>query len=348
MKLSNLLVSVCLGFAASHCLAVEYCAIEVGSKGVKARLYSLSVSDAGLDQSVKFKQDVNTTISASMRDGNFSAAAIAETAEAAAGLMKQMRTLNPACTGFVVGSSGVAKAQNRDDLAHAIEDKADVRNVEFISVEKEAEYAFIASVRPKDRASALLIDVGSGNTKIGYFNATEGRFLAMEIPYGSVSLTKRVQDQRLDNFRQGYSKVIATEIRPKFQSEVQSRPGVVNRTLMYWVGGAAWATATYTHPEKAKDAVVSLTESDVEDFLTALERKTWTERVAPGTLKADVRKAFEDDFNVVKDIFLGENLQCGVGIAKMILVEGSSSRKLRFPRNGQWLNGYTLARFKAE
>lgn len=239
--------------------AESYCAIEIGSKGVKARLYELSEDAEGyIVPTTHYKNDANTTIVASIdANGNFTSAAIEETATAVKAEYDAMLKEDKNCQAFVVGSSGAAKGKNNNELADAVEKATNLR-MSFINADEEAQYGFFASVPVKYRDDSVLIDVGSGNTKIAYQNKSDGVVNTMEVPFGTVSLSKAIMETNPPDFAATYKDEVNKIVAPEFRKTVQSRPGVLNRKRIYWIGGAAWATATYTHPEASTAGVVRI------------------------------------------------------------------------------------------
>lgn len=338
---------------AAHAVDVEtfasvdnYCSVEIGSKGVKARLYRIRENAEGyLLGTEEYKNNVNTTIVGSMQDGKFSDAAMDETAKAVKGEMDKMLEQSPKCKAFVVGSSGVAKASNKDVFAQKVT-ALTAQAMDFVTPEKEAEYAFLASVPPKYRKDALLIDIGSGNTKLAYRNGDEIKTL--EIPYGSVSLKKEMQEkQNADFSSDDYKKKITALIQPDFRSKAQSQPKLLNHTRLYWNGGAAWATATYTYPEFAEEDVVRIQQQDISNFIKKLEGSARFDfpTSIPKKTSESAKKAHEKDWEKVQSTFSREDLLSALNLMQVMMKEGNPKSRINFLRNGQWLYAYTRDKF---
>lgn len=319
------------------------CPIEVGSIGVKARAIDLSFdSQCNLSTKTLFSEDVNTDIFKTIKDGQLMPEAIMATAKAVKGLAGKMQSQYPSCPTLVVGSSGVALAENTADLRKAILAEG-LSDMGFVTPVQEARYAFRSSVPLKKRSATVLFDIGGSNTKIGYMNGDE--FQAMDMPYGSTSLAKAATDSGLP-FRFGVAKTLLEKIIPKFHEDAKNHPSVLKRTSVYWIGGAAWATATFSHPDSADKPIVTISRSDIDDFLVALEKDTWKSRQAPSKMTEAAQAAWNKDWASVQKIFTRERLIAGVTLMKVMLSDGMYRDSVTFPRYGQWVWGYGLEVFK--
>lgn len=319
-----------------------YCAVEVGSKGVKGRGFEFGVKDAESSIRTTYNRDINTTIIATMKDGEFTAPAIVETADAVATLIKEMRAATPDCKAFSVGSSGLAVAKNRDALSEAVNQRVDIGGMNFVTAEEEAEYGFITVVPKREWANAVLIDIGSSNTKLGY--KSDGKFKAAELPLGSVTLTKKASDGGAD-FPKALGAVVDSTVRPAFREIASRIPGIMNRKRVYWIGGAAWGTATFMRPDQAARDFVRMDKSDVKRFLGALNDKTWTNYKPSKKASHKAREAFEKDSAKVVEVFSRDNLASGVSIFDAFLNDRGVDGPIQFVRNSQWILGYASAKF---
>ena len=78
--------------------------------------------------------------------------------------------------------------------------------------------------------------------------------------------------------------VLEDEISPAYKQQLEDKPSLANRARIYWVGGAAWATTSYTHPERATNRFAFLTRKDVRKFLEALKKDKWLDWTPPSGL----------------------------------------------------------------
>lgn len=330
------------GAQAAQAQSRTYCAVEIGSKGVKGRGFEFGVK--GGDSSVRtgFSRDINTTIIASLKDGLFSSTAIDETAEAVSTLIKEMRAMTPDCKAFAVGSSGVAIAKNKEALVEAVGRRVDVGDLDFVTPEQEAEYGFISSVPKRDWSNTVLVDIGSSNTKIGY--VSDGKFRAADIPFGSVSLSKKAADGGAD-FSKALAGVLDTQVRTSFRDASSKAPGMSNRKKVIWIGGAAWSTATFMRPDQALRPFVRLDRADVKRFIGSLNDRTWSNYKPSAKASAKVHVAFDKDAARVLDVFTRDNLLSGVSIFDAFLNDRGVDGPVNFARQGQWVMGYAAAKF---
>jgi hypothetical protein len=326
--------------------ADSFCSIEVGSKGVKARLYKIREDQEGnLIGTSEYDKNENTSIMEFVQDGKISDAAMDENAKVVKAQMDSMLAQSPQCKAFVVGSSGVAKATNKDVLAQKVLALTKLP-MDFITPEQEAEYGFLASVPPKYRKDALLIDIGSGNTKLAYRNGDEIKTL--EIPYGTTSLAKEmVEKQKADFSTDDYKKKIIALIQPDFRSKAQSQPKLLNHTRLYWNGGVAWATATYAYPEFSLEDIVRIQHTDISNFIKALEKNSRFDfkTSIPKKTSERAKEAHEKDWEKVQSTFPRERLLSSLTLMQVMMQEGNPNSRINFLRNGQWLYAYTREKF---
>jgi hypothetical protein len=328
--------------------AETYCPVEVGSKGIKGRIFELEVGkECMLMPREIYSRNENLDLVDSITNGQFTDAAIDSAAVAVARFINAMQSQAPSCKPFVVGSSGVAKAKNLDALADAVAEKTKLPKMGFIDAKQEAEYGYYSSVSGRERTKSLVIDIGSGNTKFGYIDGKR-QFVGAELAYGSVTLNKLVGISDLPP-RFSLARVAMNEVLPAFRTVVKEHPEILNRSNTIWIGGAAWATAMYSHPEAADKPSVTVTRSDIEEFLIALEKDNWKDRKPPKPLTVAQAKAWEKQWADVTSVFKNTGqLLSGVFLMKVILSDGIPRQSVHFPLNGQWISGYTAALYKLE
>lgn len=319
-----------------------YCAVEIGSKGVKARGFNFGVKDAESAVGMFFKKDINTTIIASLQTNEFSESAITETAEATTKLIKEMQSLSPSCKSFVVGSSGIANVKNTKALSNAISQRIDVGVIDFITPEQEAEFGFISSIPRKDWDSSVLVDIGSSNTKMGY--RSDSGFKSAEIPFGSVTLTQKASSGN-GNFYPSLKSTIDSTIAPAMRDASSKFPGLAGKKKVFWIGGAAWSTATFMRPDQGTLDFVKIEKSHVSRFITALNDKTWINYKPSPKASAKARSIFEKDSSKVVEIFSRDNLLSGVSLFRSFLSNRGVNGPVYFVRNGNWIMGYAASRF---
>jgi exopolyphosphatase/pppGpp-phosphohydrolase len=335
--------------------------IEIGGKGVKATVLDVTGGADGYDIKSLLAKTQNTAIVKGLADtGRFDAGAVAETAAAVAQFAELMRTDYKVPTErlYVVGSSGLFSAieskpeaikVNQELLADAVE-RASHLKMSFIDVDREVELSITGTVPTKYLDTALLLDVGSGNTKGGY-RAGAGQCVSMGIPYGSITYSDLVR-KRAGN---GAYEVTAVALRqeilePALRKALEGKEGQLKRDRIYLSGGACWALATLIHPGD-RGAYVALTADDVDAYCKQLLD-------APGVFPSldlstisdpVVRAAAEKEIAQVKNVYKVPQLLGGAEILKALATTYDfGSKKVFFARNAQsaWIIAYVVEKSK--
>lgn len=338
-----------------------YGGIDLGSKGTKADLFSMG-RDMDLGNDRLYAKIINTKLVSSMEDGKFTDAGIQDATDAVKRLVEEMRATSQAkrlgqVEYFVVGSSGVAKAKNRDTLIASIKAATGI-NMDFIDAKKEGFFGLRSTVPASKLTVSLFLDIGSGNTKLGCLvGGTDiSNFRSAEIQYGSVSGRKKAAERVPDDIKAGVNQVMSQEVKPAYEKESMDTPCLRNRERIYWTGGAAWATATFMHPEKALSDYVMVRKRDLDTFLVELGNGSWLRKHTEYNFPADmplkqqkeIRVKAESDRKAVMDTFVQEDLLSGVSIMKTVLDCSNPSATLVFSRGGGSSNillGYALEKY---
>lgn len=291
----------------------------------------------------RFRRSVNTTIISGVAEtGSFQPEAIEETARVVKelmGLIKQQDVKEEDI--YIAGSSALMKANNRDALSGKVKEMTG-KDMVFIDKDREVFYGIVGSIPQKYRNNALLIDIGSGNTKLGYLDAE--RTVSVDMPYGTVSLTEAVKKKNPSEkaYTTSALNITAQEMKPKLRQAAARRPSLVNRKPVFMVGGIVWAMSTILYPER-EDSFVKLTMDDINRFyeLVAKKKGAAFEQNLTKIKNMDTRKKAEKQLQSVKDVFTVENLIAGAAILKAMGDELKLKGKdLYFSRNGSWLWGY--------
>jgi hypothetical protein len=323
-----------------------YGGVEVGSKGVKAQAYRIVIKDEEFyDLSELFRESINTTIIAGVKEtGSFSKEGIEETAQAVKTLIEKLKEKGvPAENIFVVTSSAISSVKNRDELAKRIKELTGY-GTEFLSVKEELLYGIAGSVPPKYYFNSIFVDIGSGNTKIGYLEkvAESINVKSFEIPYGTVSLTEKAS--KGSNFQAELKSILRKEIEPALKREAQKNPAYLNRKNVFLVGGIVWAITSLEKPSKVEEAYIKLTVEDIKRFSQALQ-KTPDKVLNPdlSNLKPELRDKAKKQIDKVKDVFSLNNLYAGSKLLETIgRAYNFEKKNLMFSRYGNWLVGYVV------
>jgi tetratricopeptide (TPR) repeat protein len=325
-----------------------YGGVEIGSKGVKAQAYRIGLKgDEFYDLQEVFRESINTTIIAGVKEtGAFSKDGIEETAQAVKTLIEKLKERGvPGDNIFVVASSAISSVKNRDELAKRVEELTGYK-LEFLTVKDEVLFGIAGAVPPKYFYNSVFVDVGSGNTKIGYLEKVGGSInvRSFEIPYGTVSLTERASKGK--DFKTELVEVLSKEVEPVLKREAQKNPAYLNRQNIFLVGGIVWAITTLQKPGQVEEAYVKLSILDIRNFTLAVRQNP--DRVLNpdlSKLKPELRDKAKKQIEKVKDVFSMDNLYAGGmlldSIGKTLNFE---KRNLIFPRYGNWLVGYVVLR----
>ncbi len=250
-----------------------YGGIEIGSKGVKAIVLQIQREDKEGFYNVeeKFRRTINTGIITGVKEtGVFSEDAIKETAQVIKELFDIIKNQYKVDEKniFIAGSSALVNVKNRDELSKKVRELTG-KDIYFITKEEEVYYNVIGAVPPKYQSKAIVVDIGSGNTKIGYIEGSDKntRTVSIEIPYGTVSFTDMIQKTAKSKreWFQVAENLVQKEVVSFLQRESQRKPALKNRSPVFMLGGIVWAMVTLLYPEK-QDAFVKITQADIERF----------------------------------------------------------------------------------
>ncbi|MBV8903022.1 MAG: hypothetical protein JOZ22_05240 [Acidobacteriia bacterium] len=331
--------------------------VDVGSKGTKAALFSATRKADGDEIKLIFGKTVNGPLVSSMRDGRlFTTEGIKWATDTTRDLLGAMQdeANKRKLTGvqyYIVGSSGVAHGENREELAEAMKSATQIE-MDFIDAAREGYYGLTSSVPIRRRAQSLYIDIGSGNTKLGCLvgGSDLKSFRPAEIKYGSVSGRNKGAQINPTDIPSGIQQLMHDEVGPAYTRQSLDIPCLANRQRIYWTGGAAWATATLMHPERALDSYVLINTKDIDAFLSKLQDRTWNQRKLAYFFAKDteaeaqnrIRARAEKERDDVMNTFVREDLLSGVSIMKTVLEISNPSAVLIFARESGFIYGFGL------
>ena len=337
-----------------------YTGIEVGSKGVKMSMVELG-KNAQSNGSFNILKDtsVNTDF-ISFTDSTFSA-----TLDALYGLYTtaQGHYNIPVKRIFTAISSGVKMQAEKDQktewinkliasFRQKINDQS--KEVAVIDVKQEAFLSHLGIVPESRRYSTFLIDIGSGNTKGGYFPYGNTKdFYLFQLNWGTKSTSnaaeKRLEeDKTMGNYQKQLTRVLSQAENSEIIYAVNASGAYPLSDYIAFSGGAAWAVANLTHPELVDNAVISVSFDEVVKFY----EKIYTNYASysPENLakvgsdeaeKAAIMKAAK----TVHGVFDQKSLMAGSGLLLKIMRQFSSiyeTKQFYLVKNGQvgWISAY--------
>ncbi|NJM35795.1 MAG: hypothetical protein HC850_15105 [Rhodomicrobium sp.] len=188
------------------------------------------------------------------------------------------------------------------------------------------------------RDEAVVIDIGSGNTKACY---TEAAFTSGEqmrafelLPFGTVSLTKHVQ-KTMKPGESGFADFLAVlaadvqfRIVPELTTKKQNNPGLGNLSRVYLIGGIVYAASTLVHPERSAENWVRLSPRDFETLMNRFKRQRGFEIDLSRIPEAQTgrRDHARKQALRVKSLFSEEQMAAGLSLL------GAMTDQLRFER----------------
>jgi hypothetical protein len=338
-----------------------YAGIEVGSKGVKMSL--LEISPVAL-RNGNFKIIKDTSVNTdfiSFTKESYNATLVGLTGLYQVALNGYKISPENIYTVFSSGVKVVAERENKkewidkmaDDFKNNIHEPT--REMKAIDVLDEAKLSHIGIVPNAKRYTTFLIDIGSGNTKGGYFpSGNTNDFKLFQLTWGTKSVynstEKRTEDDNtLTNFNRQLSRVLSGQADEEITYAINASGAYNMSDNIAFSGGIAWATATLINPELADNPVVSVTFDDVvklNEKLTlsygSLSDSALLKQINDKTLDKNMIRT---EIKKVNKVFDQRAMLAGVGLLLKIMrqFEGVYEKKQFFMvKNGQvgWISAY--------
>jgi len=296
---------------------------------------------------------------------SFNEATFSATLNALCGLYATARKYYniPASRIFTAVSSGVKMQAEKDKKTELIKELIDSfkikikdksKKVAVIDVKQEATLSHLGIVPESRRYSTFLIDIGSGNTKGGYFpNGNTKDFYLFQLNWGTKSMLNAAEKKMEDDKSMGnYQKQLSRTLSQVENSEIIYAVNVSGSyplsDYIAFSGGAAWAAATLMHPELVDNPVISVSFEEVVNFyekiytsFSAYSPENLAKVSNDDTEKAAIMKAAK----TVHGVFDQKSLMAGTGLLLKIMRQFCSiyeSKKFYLVKNGQvgWISAY--------
>ncbi len=338
-----------------------YAGIEVGSKGVKMSFLEIG-KNAKKNGAFNILKDsaINTDFISFTEP----------TSQATVNAMSSLYTtaLNaydiPAERIFTVVSSGVKVTAEKEEKSNWIKNLADSvrvkikepnRRIEVVDVIEEARLSHLGIIPESKRFTTFLIDIGSGNTKGGYFPTGNVKdFKLFQLTWGTKSTAnateKRMEDDKsIANFNKQLSRVLASAVNTEVIYGVNSSGAYNLSDNIAFSGGIVWSVATLLFPELVDNSIVSVTFDDVLKFNeklytnypslldSAIVRNLKDSTLDKGAIAKEVKR--------VHQVFDQKSLLAGTGLLLKIMrqfVGIYETKQFFFVKNGQvgWISAY--------
>jgi hypothetical protein len=338
-----------------------YAGIEVGSKGVKLSVLDINTASAQPGAYTILK---DTTVNTDFV--SFDEKAKNATSEALSSLYKfASNKYNIAKSKiFTVISSGIKGQADRLEKNQVVNDMiADFktkinepeRTVEIVDVLEESRLSHLGIIPNERRYNTFLIDIGSGNTKGGYFpNGNTKEMKMFSLNWGTKSVANETEkrigtDNTMLNFTKNVKRVLNSSVNDEITYAVNASNAYAMSDYIALSGGICWSIATLLYPELNTHTVIPVSYDDVADFVNKIstnpqqfdeaeisKKLQFTEaekKVMLNELKK-VHKAFDQ-----KALISGSNLLLQI----MRQFSGVHEKKLFYlVKNGQvgWVSAY--------
>lgn len=338
-----------------------YAGIEVGSKGVK-----LSVVEIGNNAKTSGAFFVLKDTSVNTDFISFSQPTSEATLNGLSNLydVALKRYKIPAKRIHTVISSGVktqAEKENKSEqiqnLIKSFRSKIDEpeRIVEVVDVLQEARLSHLGIIPDPKRYNTFLIDIGSGNTKGGYFPYGNTKdFYLFQLTWGTKStanaVEKRLEDDKsLQNYNKHLNRVLAGAENSEIIYAVNVSGGYPLSDNIAFSGGIAWSVATLMHPDLLDNSIVSVTYEEVLKFSEKLFRNhaSLAEAVLVNAIKDPKvdKTAAANEIKRVHQVFDQRSLMAGTGLLMKIMRQFKSiyeTKQFFLIKNGQvgWISAY--------
>ncbi|MBC7934582.1 MAG: hypothetical protein H7Y86_04370 [Rhizobacter sp.] len=338
-----------------------YAGIEVGSKGVKLSVIEIEKKTAEAGNFNSLKDSAVNTDFISFNEPTFAA-----TLNALTGLYQQALTVYkiPPNNIFTVMSSGVKVLSEKENNKAWVQKLTDSfrfrisepqRSFKLVSVQDEARLSHLGIVPEAKRFSTFLIDIGSGNTKGGYFpNIDISNIRLFELTWGTKSVSnateKRMEnDQSLANYRKQLFRVLEGSANQEIVYAINVSGAYNMSDNIAFSGGIAWALANLIHPELNADDVVPVTYNEVEQFYNRLyeDFSAYSPDVLVNKIQTTEteKKTIAAVLKNVQKVFDQKALMAGTGLLLRIMrqFEGVYEQKQFYMvKNGQvgWISAY--------
>jgi hypothetical protein len=357
----NFLLSAQNSIVQKYEKASIYAGIEVGSKGVKMSFLEINKNAAEVSEFRILKDTSVNTDFISFTQPTYKATLDALN-DLYAVAVKENRI--PGVNVFIAISSGVkiqAEKENKlnwiDQLISAFKQAINEpeRMVTIIDVQDEARLSHLGIVPESRRFNTFLIDIGSGNTKGGYFPYGDTKeFKLFQLTWGTKSAFNAAEkmlggDNSLTNFSSQLSRVLAGAENNEIVYAVNVSGAFPKSDNIAFSGGIAWAVATLISPELNENSVVSLSYDDVLQFSEKLAKNPglYSDYYIVKSLPENTpdKEKIGNDVKQVNKVFDQRSLLSGTGLLLKIMrqFEGIYERKNFFlVKNGSvgWISAF--------
>ena len=249
-----------------------YAGVEIGAKGIKMTVIDVKLSkDREYDYTLKADTAINTDAA------SLSYQSEKETQDAIEKLYNLIKYKYevPAKRVYIVISSGLKQELDRynkvDYFANIIRPKNldTAVKINYITATQEAELSFLGIVPQKNRFNTNQLDVGSGNTKGGYFNDKKV-FIPITFPLGTKSFQRLIESRTtgdINIYARTAEQLWKDSLGRVMVYEFANKKDFKYRDIVYLSGGIVWAIASIMHPESSiRNNYTEISSRDISEF----------------------------------------------------------------------------------
>jgi len=258
----------------------------------------------------------------------------------------------------VVASSGVASFSA--PLIQLIRNKLLARtglSLEVVSARQEARLAFDWIVPDRLRGQVLQLDIGSGNTKGGFYDrrGRRARYFDVSVPHGTKTMAGEVKfrfpEARTFDFFDRSGVFYADTVAPQFKPQLDAVPAIAKLPAVYLTGGIVWATAMILKPKEMAErrTWVALDAGDFARLGKLIADGTPYGAGLPDTLSTAEREWTVKAMKAVRNTFNPHQLGAGAaladGVARQFDFAGRKSLMFATFANNGWASQYLIEKF---
>jgi hypothetical protein len=335
--------------------------IEVGSKGVKLSLVEIDKKATRVGSFRLLKDSTVNTDFISFSESSFTA-----TLNGFTGMFETARDRYQVNSEriFTVVSSGVKGQAEKDNRLPWVQRLIDSfrlriaepdRKVVMVDIREEARLSHLGIVPESKRYTTFLVDIGSGNTKGGYFpNGNTDELKLFQVNWGTRSIHNAVEkrldeDPGINNYSRQLYRVLSGAPNSEIEYAVNVSGAYNMSDNIAFSGGIAWSVSTLLYPELYDHSVVPVTYEEVLRFSERLARNP-NEFSAESMMRKITdplldKKAIQREIRDVNRVFDQRSLMSGAGLLLKIMrqFEGIYEKKQFYlVKNGQvgWVSAY--------
>jgi hypothetical protein len=343
-----------LGSQINAAISDNYAGIEVGSKGVKLCILNPKIKSTDLSKKIIYDTTINTDfIKFTKQSAELTSIAIYSLY-----YLANERFNIPKDQIFLAISSGVKQTADREkkpemitllqnDVKELLQDKS--RSMELITLAQESVFTHKSIVPQSDKMTTIVIDIGSGNTKGGYYISDEV-FNTFTIGWASKSIYNYVEKKSNTN---SDNLIFFLELQKKL-AEISNvdlpaaidKCGITNFDFnIVFSGGIVWGGATLMNPDQFKDKRIEVTYDELHTFYNQIY-KNYAKYTSQNKSEAFVKEKQR-----IEKVFNQRSLMAGTGLLLKIMRKFepiTNTKKFTMVKDNKsgWLPAYIQEKVK--